>query len=565
MNSSMESLCLSFRDIPQTSKIFSTFLEDFRRVGKYYGHAPSIGGVVAAAKEVEIEAPVRAGVVEVLREQNLKFGGTATLDTAIARNLERLANGAVAIVTGQQVGLFTGPAYSLYKAVTAAACAEELTRRGVDAVPVFWLATEDHDLAEINHASWTTRTGLAEFILPGHREEEGRRVGEIALGAAITASVVTAMDTLEGPYGAEVARALRESYTPGDTYGSAFGKLMTRLVAGRGIIFLDPLDSLLHHFASGIYRRALDDAEPLGDALLARSKELEREGFHAQVKVTRESTLLFYNLDGVRQPLRRRGEKFHAGAAAFSLEELRAAIAATPQAFTPNVLLRPVVQDTLLPTAAYIGGPAEIAYMAQAEVVYKHLLGRMPAILPRASFTLVEPPIARLLKKYGLDFRDVMRGRQHLRRRMEMKSLPRGLAGRFAADEKALRRLLQAYRKPLAHLDRTLAGALDSTERKMLHQFLKLKGKAGRAENFRTGILDRHERILVDALYPHRGLQERTLSALPALAAYGPELLDDLAGVSVMSGPAAEPMASADEEASAKAQPCSHQHHILFM
>jgi hypothetical protein len=189
--------------------------------------------------------------------------------------------------------------------------------------------------------------------------------------------------------------------------------------------------------------------------------------------------------------------------------------------------------------------------------------------LPRASFTLVEPPIARLLKKYGLDFRDVMRGRQRLRGRMEMKSLPRALAGRFAADEKALRRLLEAYRKPLAHLDRTLTGALDSAERKMMHQFLKLKGKAGRAENFRTGILDRHERILVDALYPHRGLQERTLSALPALAAYGPELLDDLAGVSVMSGPAAEPVASADAEAeaeaSAKAQPCSHQHHILFM
>jgi bacillithiol biosynthesis cysteine-adding enzyme BshC len=564
MNPSMESHCLSFRDIPQTSKIFSTFLEDFQRVAKYYGHAPSIGGVVAAAKEVKIDPQVRAGVVEVLREQNLKFGGAASLDAAIARNLERLGNGAVAIVTGQQVGLFTGPAYSLYKAITAAACAEELSRRGVDAVPVFWLATEDHDLAEINHAAWSTRTGLAEFILPGRPVEEGHRVGEIALGEAITASVVTAMDTLEGPYSAEVARALRESYTPGDTYGAAFGKLMTRLVAGRGIIFLDPLDSRLHHFASGIYRRAIDDAEALGDALLGRSKELERGGFHAQVKVTRESTLLFYNLDGVRQPLRRRGEKFHAGAATFSHAELQAAIAATPEAFTPNVLLRPVVQDTLLPTAAYVGGPAEIAYMAQAQVVYKHLLGRMPAILPRASFTLVEPPIARLLKKYGLDFRDVMRGRQHLRGRMEMKSLPRALGGRFATDEKALRRLLAAYRKPLGHLDKTLTGALDSTESKILHQFLKLKGKAGRAENFRTGILDRHERILVDALYPHRGLQERTLSCLPALAAYGPELLDDLAGVSVISGPEVETVAGSDDAVTANAQPCSHQHHVVF-
>jgi bacillithiol synthase len=564
MTASMESHCLSFRDIPQTSKLFSTFLEDFRRVEKYYGQAPSVAGIVAAAKEVKIDPQVRRGVVEVLREQNLKFGGSATLDPAIARNLERLANDAVAIVTGQQVGLFTGPAYSLYKAITAVACADEVTRSGVDAVPVFWLATEDHDLAEINHASWTTRTGLAEFILPGNESDEGHRVGEIALGPAITASVVTAMDTLEGPYAAEVARALRESYTPGDTYGSAFGKLMARLVAGRGIIFLDPLDSRLHQYASGIYRRALDDAEPLGGALLARSKELERGGFHAQVKVTRETTLLFYNVNGVRQPLRQRNGKFHAGTAGFSAEELRAAIEKSPEAFTPNVLLRPVVQDTLLPTAAYIGGPAEIAYMAQAEVVYQQLLGRMPAILPRASFTLVEPPIARLLKKYGLEFRDLMRGRQHLRGKMEMKSLPRALAGRFAADEKALRRLLQAYRKPLARLDGTLDGALDSAERKILHQFMKLKGKAGRAENFRTGILDRHERILVDALYPHRGLQERTLSALPWLAAYGPELLDDLATMSVITGPAVEPVPSAANGAPVDAQPCSHQHHVIF-
>jgi hypothetical protein len=124
--------------------------------------------------------------------------------------------------------------------------------------------------------------------------------------------------------------------------------------------------------------------------------------------------------------------------------------------------------------------------------------------------------------------------------------------------------LLAAYRKPLGHLDKTLTGALDSTESKILHQFLKLKGKAGRAENFRTGILDRHERILVDALYPHRGLQERTLSCLPALAAYGPELLDDLAGVSVISGPEVETVAGSDDAVTANAQPCSHQHHVVF-
>jgi bacillithiol biosynthesis cysteine-adding enzyme BshC len=560
MTTSMETHCISFREIPQTTKLFATFLEDFSRVARYFGHTPSVAGAISASKEVKLDPAVRQGVVEVLREQNQRFGGTATLDPEIARNLERLAHGAVAIVTGQQVGLFTGPAYSFYKAVTAAAYAEQLTRQGIEAVPVFWLATEDHDLAEINHAAWTTRTGLAELALPVGEGEEGRRVGEIPLGAAITAPAVTAVDTLEGPHAADVARALRESYAPDETYGSAHGKLMARLVAGRGIIFLDPLDSRLHHFAAGVYRRALDESDSLRDALLARSKELERGGFHAQVKVARESTLLFYNVDGIRQPLRQRNGKFFAGSATFSGEELRSAIDKTPEAFTPNVLLRPVVQDTLLPTAAYIGGPAEIAYMAQAEVVYKHLLGRMPAIVPRASFTIIEPPIARLLKKYGLDFCDVIRGRQHLRARMEVKSLPRALAKRFEKDEKSLRKLLMAYHKPLERLDGTLTGALGLAERKILHQFLKLKSKAGRAENFRTGVLDRHERMLLDALYPHRGLQERTLSALPWLAAYGPEFLDELAELSAIGASAVAPT----DKRSANATPCAHQHHVLF-
>jgi len=249
-------------------------------------------------------------------------------------------------------------------------------------------------------------------------------------------------------------------------------------------------------------------------------------------------------VDGRRQPLRRHNGNFSAGKTTFTPDELRAAIEKSPQAFTANVLLRPVIQDTILPTAAYIGGPAEIAYMAQAQVAYKSLLGRMPAILPRAGFTLVGPGVARLLKKYGLDVRDVLRGRQHLRARMEQKSLPRALVRRFETDEKALKKVMNFYRKKLEKLDRTLVGALDSTERKILYQFTKLKGKAGRAETFRTGVLDMHVRLLLDALYPHHDLQERRLCALPFIAANGPQFFDELARAADLACP---------------------QHHVLFL
>jgi len=545
---SMESHCLAFREIPQTTKLFSAFLEDFSRVSRYYAHPPTYEGILAAVRKVKFDAATRQAVVEVLREQNERFG--ATPETW--RNLDRLAAGAVAIVTGQQVGLFSGPMYSFFKALCAVRFAEEVTKLGVDAVPVFWLATEDHDLAEVNHTFFNSRSGLVRYELPGQAETTNFRVGEIALGEAIDRIANQAAEALEGPNAVEVARALRDSYTSGETYGSAYGKLLARLLEGRGIIFIDPLEVRLHRIAAPVYRQALDEADSLRDALEVRSKELERNGFHAQVKVAGGSTLLFYNVDGQRQPVRARDGRFFAGESEFSGDQLRVAIDSDPLAFSSSVLLRPIVQDTLLPTAAYIGGPSEIAYMAQVQVVYEKILGRMPAILPRSSFTLVEPTVARFLGKYGLGFEDILRGPQHVRAQMEQKFIPEVLAKRFDADERTLRAILKSYAEPIEKLDKSLLGTLEAVEEKILHSFLKLKEKVGRAENFRTGVLDEHQRILFDALYPNHELQERSLSALPFIAAYGPALLDELAERSSIP-------------TSTDGTSCSHKHEILFL
>ena len=548
MITSMESRCLPFREIPHTTELFSTFLEQFDRVSTYFSHAPTARGLIEASREVRLDPETRRSVVEVLRDQNARLGASED----VKANLDRLASGALAIVTGQQVGLFSGPLYSFCKAVSAIRFAEEMTRRGLDTVPIFWLATEDHDLAEVNHSFWRTRAGLARYELASAAEIEGKRVGEITLGQAIEPLVEQACAGLEGPSAGAIVAALRESYTPSDTYGSAFGKLLARLLAGRGIIFIDPLDVRLHRLAAPVFRRALHDAEELRGALEARSKELETSGYHAQVKVAPESTLLFLNVDGKRHPVRQHEGKFVAGDREFSLDELHAAIESTPEMVTPSVLLRPIVQDALLPTAAYIGGPAEIAYLAQAQVAYKKILGRMPAILPRSSFTLVEPGVARVLTKYGLDFRDVLRGPQHVRGIMEQKAVPNALARRFEADEQQVRAILRSYADSIEKLDQTLLGTLDAVEEKMMYQFTKLKEKVGRAENFRTGVLDDHQATLFDSLYPHHELQERTLSGLPFLAQYGTELLDELERLSSI------PDAAGDHS-------CSHQHHLLFV
>ena len=523
----MECDCLRFSEIPQTTKLSASFTENFSKVKEFYGHAPDEAGVRAAA-EVRPDGAMRRAVAEILREQNVQLGSSSEA----MRNIEQLRDGAAAIVTGQQVGLFGGPAYCFYKALDAIAWAKRLTRAGVDAVPIFWMATEDHDLAEANHVFFHERYGIAQLAAELDDSAAGQSVGKISFANGIAAAVEHAAALLEGPSAKDVREALVASYRAGENFGSAFGKLLARLLAGCGLILLDPLDQRLHELERPIYRNAVEQAEEIAGELLARGKELGKRGFHAQVKVTQQSTLLFLDVQGKREAVRRKNGEFLAGNLRIGAAELLKKIENEPEALSASVLLRPVLQDFLLPTAAYIGGPAEVAYMAQAQVVYKRILGRMPAILPRASFTLVEPNVARTMKKYELSIGDIFAGRQQVRRKMEMRYLPRGLEARFARDEKALRKLLSGYAKPLSALEKSLAGARDTAEKKMLYQFQKLRGKAGRAQNERTGVLDRHESEIVSALYPHHGLQERTLSLLPFLARYGTDLLEQLESAS---------------------------------
>ncbi len=235
-------------------------------------------------------------------------------------------------------------------------------------------------------------------------------------------------------------------------------------------------------------------------------------------------------MDGQRLPLRGSNGGLAAGSKQESLDETLAAVERHPEEFSPSALLRPVVQDTLLPTVAYIGGSAEIAYHAQTSLVYKKLLGRAPALLPRASFTLVTSHVANLLKKYNLEAREVLAGRHLLRAKLEAEALPQALSARFEEGEKMIKDFLEGFREPLAKLDQTLTGALDTVSEKMLYQFNALRAKAGRAEGFRTGVVTTHENEIASLLLPNNALQERSLVFLSFLASEGREILDQLDG-----------------------------------
>jgi bacillithiol biosynthesis cysteine-adding enzyme BshC len=524
----MGCVSLPFRRLPHQPKLFLQFLDDFSSVARFYAHPPTLDAVKQTAQSLNFPDERRREVAAVLRDINHALGAGA----ATQRNLDRLEYGAVAVVSGQQVGLLGGPAYAFYKALSAIRIAEELSEAGIPAVPVFWMATEDHDLDEVRHVSWIKSGKLMRFELAAG-DTPGRPVGRVELGSAIEEITKTAAELLIGPGSQVVAQILRESYGPEETYGSAFGRLFARVFADYGLILLDPLDARLHRIAAPVYRKALEDRNPLAEKLLQRSKELEGAGFDAQVKVSESSTLLFHFQHGLRQPIVAANggagdAKFKCGTASWTREEALRLVDVEPENFSPNALLRPVVQDFLLPTVAFSAGPAEISYLAQSEVVYRHILGSMPVLLPRADFTVLDAKADKLLQKYQLCIENIWAGAQELRRRMEQVSLPKTLADDFDRKKTLIEATLRELGEDIQKLDATLAGAVDTAREKMKFQLDKLREKTGRALDERAGVIAEHVEFLENLVYPNKALQARELCLLPFLAQWGLDGLKEL-------------------------------------
>ena len=525
----MKAHCLPFSQIPHTTRLFNDFLSYSPPVQRFYPQSPHFAEwLKSEAVKISYDSSRRERVSGILERQNRSWDASAKTFA----NLDRLRNGAAAVVTGQQVGLFGGPMFAIYKALTAVKLAEEATAAGVDAVPVFWLATYDHDLAEVNHVSLVGPDGVPQVLTTPSHDVAGAPVSAVRFGDEIVPVAEQAAALLGD---SEAAKFLRESYRPGETMGSAFARLFARIFADWGVILLDASDAELSRVAEPIYHAAVERADELDRALLKRGTELEAAGYHQQVKVTESSVLLFTMREGARVPIHRHvagTEQFvidgEAAGEKLSKDELLAQIKAHPERFSPNVLLRPVVEDYLLPTLAYTGGAAETAYFGQAGAVYEELLGRVTPIVPRYSATVVEPKMQRLLERHGLSVADIFEGPDALRREIAARSLPDDLQNAFESAKQSFDQNFSAVKEKLEKLDRTLVDAAETARSKMQHQLEKLHTQAARAEAQKSELVTRHADLLSQVLYPDKGLQERGIGGISFLARYGGELLHQL-------------------------------------
>jgi len=524
--------CLPFSQIPHTTRLFTDFLAYSPGVRPFYPHSPHFSEwFKTEASALQYDPSRRERVTAILERQNVSWGASPQT----LANLGRLRGGALAMVTGQQVGLFGGPMFAIYKAMTAVKLAEEAAAAGVDAVPVFWLATSDHDLAEVNHVSIPGPDGILRTITTSSHGVPDAPVSDVRLGEEILPVVEEAVLLLGD---SEAAQLLRDSYRPGETLGKAFARFYTRLFAPWGVILLDASDPELHRVAAPVYRMAIERVEELEAAIISRGRTLDEAGYYQQVKVTPSSVLLFALRDGARTAIHRRvsgsdqnGEFVigaEAGAEKVSTAELLDRIAAAPENFSPNVLLRPVVQDYLLPTLAYAGGAAEAAYFAQAGAVYEKILGRVTPIVPRFSATLVEPKVQRWLQQYGIAVLDTFHGPESLRHTLASRTLPAGLQAAFERANQSVEESFSSLQQALAKLDPTLVEASQTGASKVHYQLDRLRERAMAAELRRSEVVGRHAEGLSNALYPARALQERGVAGVYFVARHGTELLQSI-------------------------------------
>ena len=479
-------------------------------VAQFYPHRA--GDPVAAqqlARQLNYPAARRAAMVDALRQLNPP-----------SASLEKLAEpGTVAVLTGQQVGLFSGPCFTVFKALTAIKYAAYLSMEGTPAVPIFWLATEDHDFAEINQA-WIFDSNIrplnfsASTTPRAHAPVGGTPLGDVPLAALKQALA-------DFPFGAEIFAQVEAHYSTG-TFDSAFRGLIQHWFSRFGLLIADPLHPALRSLAAPILADAVRATSAIMPAVHARSAELVSAGYHAQVHLEKDSSLFFLLDQGERKALKLRNGEYSTRERTYSLEDL----AARSADLSANALLRPVVQDYMFPSVAVVGGPAELAYFAQSAPLYHQLLGHIPVPVSRAGFTLLSPRTTKLLTRYQLRVEQCWVREDELAGKIAAQLVPPSVTGTIDSARAETSYQLERVRTQLAAYDPTLVAALDKSEAKILHQLGKLERKSAREALRRNERAAQESAYLGHWFYPDRHLQERLYSILPFLSLHGTELFD---------------------------------------
>jgi bacillithiol biosynthesis cysteine-adding enzyme BshC len=498
---------------------------DYARVASFFtGNPAEPASWQAAVAAAQAHPRSRREMVDIILAQQARREAPAEAAAAARRLAEP---GTVAIVTGQQAGLFGGPAFTLLKAATAIRLAERVTREhGVAAVPVFWIDAEDHDWDEVRACAVLDDQLAVAVIEAAAPQGAGERtIGSLRWSAGIGEAVDALFGALPAteftPWLQEVVRA---AYAPEHGVAESFGRLLEALLGGHGLVVYDASDPAAKPLVADLFVEEL--RHPGRTALLAAraGADLVARGYHMQVTPHAGSAALF-ELDGGRVPIGHEDSRFIAAGVAVPEAEMVARAHARPDTFSPNVLLRPLVQDTLLPTVAYVAGPNELAYLAQLRGVYEAFGVPMPLMQPRATATLIDAAGVRFLSRYGVPLEALQARDEHALNELLKTLLPPSVERtiRGAGEEIASR--MEAVIDVVSTIDPTLEGRARSSLGRMQHELETLHAKVLQAAKRRDETLRRQFTHVQAQAFPGGQPQERAVGGISFVARYGPAVV----------------------------------------
>jgi bacillithiol biosynthesis cysteine-adding enzyme BshC len=509
------------------SALFRDYLTGAAKAAPFYDGARwDLEGLLAACERAAAASSAREDVARALATQQAARGAQRAAERAETLSDPR----AVAVVTGQQSVLFGGPLFVLYKALGAIKLARLLEeRRGAPVVAVFWVAADDHDFAEIRTTSVLDESGRIRSLRYAPRAEPaGQPAARIVLEEAVRELLdETAACLPDSPHKGATLALLTRCYRPGIAISQGFGELLASLFPE--LVVLDPSDAALKRAMLPVMCREIAEGSPTSRLAAEVAPRLRAAGYHQQVPVRDGFLNLFWYCDEERRSLAYRDGvvEVRGTPRRVTQSEAIAQLEREPELWSPGVLLRPLAQDRLLPTAAYVGGPAEIAYHAQIGPSYRHFGIARPTLVPRPSLTLVEAAQARALEAEGLGLADLQGDPEALLAARAREAHPEVEAA-FARARDAVNHELTLVEETLGALDPTLKAAADSARGRTLHQIDTLHEKATRALKKRD--LSRGDRLrrTRDALFPGGSLQERGLGLIGPLARHGSGLIEEL-------------------------------------
>lgn len=517
---------INFSDIPKNHNLFLDYMYEFENVSEFFKYdfreKENYGKVFKKIlesrknKEINLEPVLKAQYTTLPQSSEKTRNNIKSLND----------NKTLAIVTGQQLGLLGGPLYTLYKIITAIKLSRQLKERyeEYNFVPVFWLEGDDHDFNEIRWIKLINRQNeLTEISYSEEIPEDNAKqsVGSLILTPEINSVLDLIKNTLrETEFTPDLLSRLAEIYTEGKTIKQAFRELIFWLFDEYGLVIFDPQDSQIKKLLVPILLREIEGFREHTQKLVLTSAKLE-EIYHAQVKI--KPVNLFFSTDDGRYSIEPVDETFRLRRKRrqFSKEELLDTIKTEPERFSPNVLLRPICQDYLLPTALYIAGPSEIAYFAQVTPLYDFFEIETPIVYPRGSATILEKNILSNLEKFNLELKDIFIKTDLLKDQIIASVSENNVDEIFEEASKNVELIFDGLKTNLFEIDKTISDSSDRYRDKVLSSLTELKSKSVQAQKKKHEISLKQIDKISEALYPLENLQERELNFIYFANKYG--------------------------------------------